>query len=209
MDSHMAEAQGQRGQPTADSNLANLGYVAELSRNRSTWQVMFMSFIMASVPFTISTTMSYTVSGGGPSNMVWGWVLVTSIMLCLGASLAEITSVYPTAGGVYYQTYALSPPWCRRATAWICGWSYFAGQVTITLSVTFGVTQFFVAALNLFKYSDGTGYTENWGAWETYLIFLGITVLAHIIPSIGNKWLTYVEVISSEVPLMSPPKIIC
>ena len=192
----MVEAQG-HGLPSADSNLENLGYVPELSRNRSTWQVMFMSCVMASVPFTISTTMSYTLSGGGPSNMVWGWVLITSIMLCLGASLAEITSVYPTAGGVYYQTYALSPPWCRRITAWVCGWSYFAGQVTITLSVTFGVTQFFVASLNLFKYSDGTGYTENWGAWETYLIFLGITLLAHIIPSIGNKWLTYVEVISS------------
>ncbi|EYE92003.1 putative amino acid permease [Aspergillus ruber CBS 135680] len=189
----MAEAQGHGGQPSADSNLENLGYVPELSRNRSTWQVMFMSFIMASVPYTISTTMTYTMTGGGPSNMIWGWVTICLFMLCLGASLAEITSVFPTAGGVYYQTFALSPPWCRRVMAWICGWCYFAGQVTITLSVNFGTTLFFIEALNLFKYADGTGFTENFEAWQTYLIFLGITLFTHILPSIGNKWLTYVE----------------
>lgn len=193
-DAMMAEAQGHGGQPSADSNLENLGYVPELSRNRSTWQVMFMSFIMASVPYTISTTMTYTMTGGGPSNMIWGWVTICLFMLCLGASLAEITSVFPTAGGVYYQTFALSPPWCRRIMAWICGWCYFAGQVTITLSVNFGTTLFFIEALNLFKYADGTGFTENFEAWQTYLIFLGITLFTHILPSIGNKWLTYVEV---------------
>ena len=189
----MAETQG-HAQQAADTKLENLGYVPELSRNRSTWQVMFMSFIMASVPFTISTTMSYTLSGGGPSNMVWGWVTVTLIMLCLGASLAEITSVYPTAGGVYYQTYALSPPWCRRITAWVCGWSYVAGQITITLSVIFGTTGFLIEALNLFQDKNGVGLTDNWGTWQTYVIFLGITIFCHILPSIGNKWLTYIEV---------------
>lgn len=193
VDAVKVEAQGPGGLPSADSNLENLGYVPELSRNRSTWQVMFMSFIMASVPYTISTTMSYTMTGGGPSNMIWGWVTICLFMLCLGASLAEITSVFPTAGGVYYQTFALSPPWCRRVMAWICGWCYFAGQVTITLSVNFGTTLFFIEALNLFKYADGTGFTENFEAWHTYLIFLGITLFTHILPSIGNKWLTYVE----------------
>lgn len=187
------EVQG-GGQRAADSNLQTLGYIPELARNRTTWSVMFMSFIMASVPFTISTTMSYTLTGGGPSNMIWGWVVVTLIMLCLGASLAEITSVYPTAGGVYYQTAALSPSWCRRMTAWICGWSYFAGQVTITLSVNFGATQMLIASLNVFKDANGVGLTDNFEAWHTYVIFLGITLFTHIVPSIGNKWLTYVEV---------------
>ena len=34
----------------ADQTLEDLGYVPELSRNRSVWQVTFMCFILSSVP---------------------------------------------------------------------------------------------------------------------------------------------------------------
>ncbi|KAE8151351.1 amino acid/polyamine transporter I [Aspergillus avenaceus] len=179
--------------PTADSNLEALGYTPELSRNRSTWQVVFMCFILASVPYGLSTTMIYPMAGGGSSNMVWGWILVSLIMLCVGASLAEVTSVYPTAGGVYYQTFALSPMRYRRVTAWICGWAFVAGNITITLAVNFATALFLIESLNVFENSAGVGITEDFQAYQTYLIFLGITLICHIIPALGNKWLTHLE----------------
>ncbi|PLB44399.1 amino acid transporter [Aspergillus steynii IBT 23096] len=179
----------------ADSNLESLGYIPELSRNRSTWQVIFMCFILASVPYGLSTTMMYTMAGGGSANMVWGWVAVSLIMLCVAGSLAEITSVYPTAGGVYYQTFALSPTWCRRVTAWVCGWSYIAGNITITLAVNFATALFLVESLNVFK-TDGVGITENFETYQSYLIFLGITLLCHAISAFGNRWLTHLETLA-------------
>ncbi|KAJ5741766.1 hypothetical protein N7533_011175 [Penicillium manginii] len=179
--------------PTADSNLEALGYTAELSRNRSTWQVVFMCFILASVPYGLSTTMSYSIIGGGSANMVWGWILVSLIMLCVASSLAEITSVYPTAGGVYYQTFALSPKWCRRVTAWICGWSYVAGNITITLAVNFATALFFVESLNVFKTSSGAGIAEEFQAYQSFLIFVAITFICHAFPAFGNRWLTHLE----------------
>lgn len=39
--------------------LDTLGYVAELPRNRSTLQVTFMSFVLASVPYGLATTLYY------------------------------------------------------------------------------------------------------------------------------------------------------
>lgn len=180
--------------PTADASLEALGYTAELSRNRSTWQVVFMCFILASVPYGLSTTMSYALIGGGSPTMVWGWILVSLIMLCVAVSLAEITSVYPTAGGVYYQTFVLSPTWCRRATAWVCGWAYVAGNITITLAVNFATTLFFVECLNVFENKDGVGIAENFQTYQTYLIFVLITLICHAIPAFGNRWLTLIEV---------------
>lgn len=179
--------------PNADANLEALGYTAELSRNRSTWQVIFMCFILASVPYGLSTTMNYAIVGGGSVVMIWGWILVSLIMLCVCSSLAEITSVFPTAGGVYYQTFALSPPWCRRVTAWICGWSYVAGNITITLAVNFATALFFVECLNVFEH-DGVGIAENFQAYQTFLIFVAITLFTHAVPAYGNKWLTHIEV---------------
>ncbi|KAL3457565.1 amino acid/polyamine transporter I [Aspergillus heterothallicus] len=177
----------------ADQVLETLGYTPELSRNRSTWNVVFMSFILASVPYGLSTTFFYALAGGGPTNIVWGWVLVSLIILCVAASLAEITSVFPTAGGVYYQTFVLSPIWCRRISSWVCGWAYVAGQIMITLAVNFGTTQFFIACLNVFEDSDGVGITESWEAWHTYVIFLAVTLVCHAIPAFANKWLPLLE----------------
>ncbi|CAG7950216.1 unnamed protein product [Penicillium salamii] len=179
--------------PNADSSLEALGYTAELSRNRSTWQVIFMCFILASVPYGLSTTMNYAIQGGGSVCMIWGWILVSLIMLCVCSSLAEITAVFPTAGGVYYQTFALSPPWCRRVTSWICGWSYLAGNVTITLAVNFATALFLVESLNVFKNANGDGIAENFQAWQTFLIFIAITLLTHAVPAYANKWLTHIE----------------
>ncbi|KAH8426542.1 putative amino acid permease [Aspergillus melleus] len=178
---------------TADENLEGLGYVPELSRNRSTWHVVFMCFILSSVPYGLSTTLTYPLAGGGPVDIIWGWVAVSLIILCVAVSLAEITSVYPTAGGVYYQTFVLSPVWCRRITSWICGWAYVAGNVMITLAVNFGTTLFFVASLNVFEKSPGVGITDDFEAWHTYLIFLAITLLCHAIPAFGNRWLPLLE----------------
>lgn len=100
---------GGLNQTPTELTLKTLGYTPELSRNRSTWNVVFMCFILSSVPYGLSTTFTYPLAGGGPANVIWGWVAICLIILCVAVSLAEITSVYPTAGGVYCQTFALSP----------------------------------------------------------------------------------------------------
>lgn len=92
---------------SADHLLETLGYTPELSRNRSTAQVAFMSFVLASIPYGLATTLYYPLVGGGPVDIIWGWVLVSLIIVCVAVSLGEITSVYPTAGG---KTSRLSHP---------------------------------------------------------------------------------------------------
>lgn len=184
---------------SADHVLEAMGYVSELSRNRSTWQVAFMSFVLASIPYGLATTFFYPLIGGGPANVIWGWVAVSIIILCVAISLGEITSVYPTAGGVYYQTFMLSPPWCRKILSWICGWSYVVGNITITLAVNFGTTLFFIACLNVFQTGAGTEEDPFVGifqaeVYQVFLIFLGITLLCNAISAFGNKWLPWLDV---------------
>ncbi|KAK5095083.1 hypothetical protein LTR24_003300 [Lithohypha guttulata] len=176
---------------SADDMLNALGYQSELTRSRSTLQVAFMSFVLASVPYGLATTLYYPLIGGGPVAVIWGWVMVCLIILCVAISLGEITSVYPTAGGVYYQTYMLSPPWCRNIMAWICGWAYTLGNITITLSVNFGTTLLFIGCINVFT-RDGA---PIWNAttWQTWLLFVAITLLCNAISALGNKWLPMLD----------------
>ncbi|XXH00940.1 hypothetical protein Hte_007291 [Hypoxylon texense] len=183
---------GEVDEGSADQLLVSLGYTPELSRNRSTLQVAFMSFVLASIPYGLATTLYYPLVGGGPVTIIWGWVAISAIILCVAASLGEITSVYPTAGGVYYQTFMLAPPRWRRIAAWTCGWLYVVGNVTITLAVNFGTTLFLVGCINVFETEDGEGVLAG-EPYQVFLIFLGITLLCNAVSSLGNKWLPILD----------------
>jgi len=176
----------------ADNLLAAMGYKSELVRSRSTLQVAFMSFVLASVPYGLATTLYYPIVGGGPTNIIWGWLAVSLIIMCVAASLGEITSVYPTSGGVYYQTYMLSSPSYRKIASWICGWCFVVGNITITLSVQFATALFIVACINIFESAPGVGILAG-KPYQIYLIFLGITLFCNLVSAFGNKWLPLLD----------------
>lgn len=210
----------------ADQTLEDLGYKPELARNRSTLQVAFMSFVLASIPYGLATTLTYPLVGGGPVNIIWGWVAVSLIIICVAASLGEITSVYPTAGGefshagafeasvgtydeltgtgVYYQAFMLAPASWRRLASWICGWLYVVGNITITLAVNFGSTTFFVACINVFTKDDGSPIFPA-EPYQVFLIFLGITLLCNAVSAFGNKWLPLLDVSVFTSPTRRDP----
>ncbi|KAK0614911.1 amino acid/polyamine transporter I [Bombardia bombarda] len=177
---------------SADERLEAMGYKAELARTRSTWHVTFMSFVLASIPYGLATTLYYPLQNGGSVVVIWGWLLVSCIILCVAASLGEITSVFPTAGGVYYQTFMLAPSRFRRVAAYMCGWAYVVGNITITLAVNFGTTLFFVACVNVFETEPGVGV---WGAevYQIFLTFVAITVLCNLISVFGNRHLPLLD----------------
>jgi amino acid transporter len=196
----MARVEGGSEFGSADELLGTLGYTPELSRNRSTLQVAFMSFVLAAIPYGLATTMYYPLNGGGPVDIIWGWLGVSLIIICVAVSLGEITSVYPTAGGVYYQTWMLAPPAWRNLAAWICGWLYVVGNVTITLAVNFGTSTFLVACINVFETSEGEPVFAG-EAYQVFLIFLAITFLCNAVSSLCNKWLPLLDV-SRSVPVV-------
>jgi amino acid transporter len=152
-----------------------------------------MSFVLAAIPYGLATTFFYPLVGGAPVNIIWGWVLVSVITVAVAISLGEITSVYPCSGGVYYQSFMLAPPWCRKITSWICGWSYVVGNITITLAVNFGTTLFLVACINVFTDADGNGVLAE-ETYQVFLIFLGTTLFCNVVSSLGNRWLPLLDV---------------
>jgi len=176
----------------ADDLLEALGYTQQLARSRSTWSVTFMSFVLASVPYGLSTTLIYPLIGGGTSTIIWGWVAVCLLMCCVAISLGEITSVYPLSGGVYYQTFMLSPPWCRKLAAWLTGWCFVLGNIIITLSVNFGTTLFLIGCINIFRDADGNGIFAA-EAYQTWLIFLAVTLICTAVSTFANRWLPLLD----------------
>lgn len=70
------------------------------------------------VPFGLSTTFIYSLTDGQSVTVLWGWVFVSIISICIAASLGEICAVYPTAGGVYYWSAMLSTKEYAPVVSW-------------------------------------------------------------------------------------------
>lgn len=56
----------------------------------------------------LAGTLGYVLMSGGSVAFVYGFILCAIANLCIAASLGELTSIWPTAGGQYHWAFALA-----------------------------------------------------------------------------------------------------
>ncbi|KAI1871432.1 uncharacterized protein JN550_004426 [Neoarthrinium moseri] len=173
----------------ADDALAKMGYKSELPRSLSMLSVLGLSFAIMAVPYGLSTTFYITLSNGQSVTIIWGWVLLSLISTAIAASLAEICSVYPTAGGVYYWAALLSTPRWAPIASWITGWLTLVGNWTVTLSINFGGAQLILSAISLWDEE----FVAN--EWQTVLMFWAVMLVCYLINVFGSKYLDLINTI--------------
>ena len=118
--------------------LHELGYAQELNRRMSGFSNFAISFTIISILSGCLTLYYFGLQHGGPPVMTWGWLLVGTLVLFAGLSMAEICSAYPTAGGLYYWAAKLAPGKSAPIWSWFVGWFNLLGQVAVTAGITMG-----------------------------------------------------------------------
>ncbi|KAF4984097.1 hypothetical protein FZEAL_636 [Fusarium zealandicum] len=171
----------------ADQALARLGYKGELPRNLSMLSVLGLSFAIMAVPFGLSTTLYITLTNGQAVTVLWGWVLVSLISLCIAASLAEICAVYPVAGGVYYWSAMLCTPRYAPIVSFIDGWLTLVGNWTVTLSINFSGAQLILSAITIFN----EDFVAN--EWQTVLCFWAVMLFCALVNAFGSRYLDLIN----------------
>ncbi|KAK8084735.1 GABA permease [Apiospora hydei] len=173
----------------ANDALAKMGYKSELPRSLSMLSVLGLSFAIMAVPYGLSTTFYISLANGQSVTVIWGWVLLSLLSTAIAASLAEICSVYPTAGGVYYWAALLASPKWAPIASWVTGWLTLVGNWTVTLSINFGGAQLILSAISL--------WDEDYVAtpWQTVLMFWAVTLLCYTINVFGAKHLDLINTV--------------
>lgn len=141
------------------------------------------------VPYGLSTTFYISLSNGQSVTIIWGWVLLSLLSIAIAASLAEICSVYPTAGGVYYWAALLSTPRWAPIASWITGWLTLVGNWTVTLSINFGGAQLILSAISLWN----EDFVAN--EWQTILMFWAVMLVCYLINIFGSKYLDLINTV--------------
>ncbi len=164
--------------PDADVQLlARLGYKQELRRKFSGFSNFAVSFSIISVLAGCLTSYLIAMANGGPAAITLGWLLVGGFVTLVALSMAEICSVYPTAGGLYWWAYALAKR-NKAAWAWFVGWFNFLGQVAVTAAIDFGAALTTSAFLSLVFGLEVTKLS-------TFVVFLVIITLHGLLNTFG------------------------
>lgn len=149
--------------------------------------ILGLSFAIMAVPFGLSTTLYITLTDGQSVTILYGWLFVSLISLAIAASLAEICSVYPTAGGVYYWSAMLSTKNWAPMVSYIDGWLTLIGNWTVTLSINFSGGQLILSAISLWDEE----FVPN--AWQTVLMFWAVMLLCMCVNIFAAKYLDLIN----------------
>ena len=158
-------------------DLARLGYAQQLFREMGGFSNFAISFSIISILTGAVLLFGYGLKFAGPVVNSVGWPLVSLMTLAVAASMAEIASAYPTAGGLYYWAFRLG----GRSWAWTTAWFNMVGQVTITAGINVAAAIYLIGAVTRI-FGIKAGVSTNW----YFQIFVMVLIL---IPQIIiNLW---------------------
>src|SRR3989442_51655 len=124
------------------ADLRRLGYAQQLFREMGGFSNFAISFSIISVLTGAILLYGYGLKFAGPIINSVGWPLVSVFTLCVAASMAELASAYPTAGGLYFWAFRLG----GKGWAWVTAWLNMIGQITITAGINVAAAIYLIGA---------------------------------------------------------------
>ena len=119
-------------------DLHKLGYAQELFRSMGGFSNFAISFSIISILTGAVILYDYGLAWAGTAASLIGWPLVTVFVLCIAASMSEVASAYPTAGGLYYWASRMK----GKAWGWWTAWFNLLGQFAIVAGIAYAAAQF-------------------------------------------------------------------
>src|SRR6266705_2577149 len=119
-------------------DLHQLGYAQELFRSMGGFSNFAISFSIISILTGAVILYDYGLAWAGTAAVLIGWPLVTVFVLFIAASMSEIASAYPTAGGLYYWASRMK----NKDWGWWTAWFNLIGQFAIVAGIAYAAAQF-------------------------------------------------------------------
>jgi len=124
--------------------LRRLGYAQELARCLGGFSnfAISLSIICVLAGGLTSFHVGFCAVGGIAVGV--GWPLMCLLSLAVAATMGQIASAFPTAGGLYHWASVLG----GRGWGWATAWFNLAGLVTVLAAINVGTFRFAAAALD-------------------------------------------------------------
>lgn len=94
--------------------LESLGLQPQMKKTVGAFDILSIGFNISNSWVGLSATMVIGMEQGGSVTVLYGMIVTLIALGCSAATMAELSSVYPTAGGPYHWTSILAPPRVHR-----------------------------------------------------------------------------------------------
>uniref|UniRef100_A0A0B7KP21 Amino acid permease/ SLC12A domain-containing protein n=1 Tax=Bionectria ochroleuca TaxID=29856 RepID=A0A0B7KP21_BIOOC len=176
-----------------EERLGQLGHQQELRRTFSLPALGALCLCLMATWEALSTVIAPALISGGPPCLFYNYVLSFVCTICIAVSLAEIASIYPTAGGQYHWVAALCPAPRKAAAAWATGWISVGGQILLTASSAFAAGLQTQALITL---NDETYVPSR---WQGMLFYWAILLYAGLLNVWGSKLMPHFNLVSGVI----------
>jgi amino acid transporter len=165
------------------ADLHKLGYAQELLRSMGGFSNFAISFSIISILTGAVILYDYGLAWAGTAAVLIGWPLITVFVLAIAASMGEIASAYPTAGGLYYWASRMK----NKNWGWWTAWLNLIGQFAIVAGINYAAAGFINATI-IDKIFGGTFNTVEFipGILNGQLVTMGILMLIQLAMNIAG-----------------------
>src|SRR3954452_11747512 len=122
--------------------LHSMGYAQELERRLSRFSNFAISFSIICILSGGINSLAQATSGAGGIGIGLGRLLGCFVSLVFAVAMPQISSAYPTAGGLYHWGSILG----NRFTGWGTAWFNLLRLVTVLGAINVGTYTFFISA---------------------------------------------------------------
>jgi amino acid transporter len=154
--------------------LHRLGYAQELARCLGAFSNFAISLSIICILAGGITSFHVGFCSVGGAAIGLGWPLVALFSLAVAASMGQIASAFPTAGGLYHWASILG----GRGWGWVTAWFNLAGLITVLAAINVGTFEF---ANRAFWPDAQPGFTEK------FSMVLSMTLSQALINHIGIR----------------------
>jgi amino acid transporter len=172
--------------------LHKLGYAQQLFREMGGFSNFAISFSIISILTGAMLLFGYGLKFAGPIINGLGWPIVSLFTLCIAASMAEIASAYPTAGGLYFWSSKLG----GTGWGWLTAWFNMLGQLTITAGIDISVAIYgigmFAQIFNIDPATPVLGGLFGWTvtSWGFYVFVMILFMIPQVLINVFGIRLT-------------------
>jgi amino acid transporter len=104
------------------ANMTRMGKAQELRRNYRPLSALAFTVIIQGTWEVLMTATYEGLVDGGPAGLIWSYIWTFCGFTTIVASLAEMASMAPTAGGQYHWVSEFSPPSIQKPLSYFAGW---------------------------------------------------------------------------------------
>ncbi|KAI6867313.1 amino acid transporter [Hortaea werneckii] len=142
------------------------GHQQELERNFGLWAIVGMALTAGNTWIAFGGSLAVAIYNGGSPGVIYEFIVVSILYWFVAASIAELASAMPSAGGVYHWatvTAGRHGRWVGFFAGW---WNFLAWIFGLASTVQILSTQL----TSMYAVSHPGFVTERWHVFVTYVI---------------------------------------